>query len=576
MRIISLHCDYIKFKPVKKAIKNAEEIKENEEKEILNPLVILTAVERGDNDEIIREMVSSVQKIAKDVGADKVVLYPYAHLSSNLSDPETAKEYLVEAESALKKLGFEVVRAPFGYYKEFELKCKGHPLSELSKEFRNKSQLEKEIDSKKIEKQEKPEKISSLLKEASRSKLDTSKLKENDHRIIGQKLDLFSFNESSPGSVFWHPKGQIIFNELVNFSRELQSKMGYKEVATPIIFDNKLWKISGHWDHYKENMFITEYEKGEFAIKPMNCPGHMLLFRAKTVSYKDLPIRFSEYTSIHRMELSGVLAGLFRLIHFHQDDSHIFCSFEQLEAEIVSIVELINIIYKKTFAFNKIEVKLSTRPDNFIGDINDWNKAEEILKETLKKTKMNFQIKEGEGAFYGPKIDFDVEDSLGRKWQCSTIQLDMQLPKRFDLKYIGGNNKKYEPLVIHRAVFGSIERFIGVLLEHTNGALPLWLSPIQVRVLNFTDRNVNYAKKVIKQLTDEIPYLRVDYDFRNTTINDKIRDAELEKINYIIVLGDKEEKANSLAVRERGKKPVFNVKINVFLSELKDRIKNRN
>lgn len=587
MKILLLHCDYIKFKPLKKAVKQgADDLSEVDKAgmEVKDPLVVLTAVEQGDNDSTVKELVEDVKKTAKEVKASRIVIYPYAHLSSKLAPPDSAREYLSEAKNVLAKEGFEVYRAPFGYYKEFELKCKGHPLSELSRSFgplaegkvvsggiENKSAKTQESEKVLDEKD-----ISQMLREISRAKLDTSKLKENDHRILGQKLDLFSFNEASPGSVFWHFNGQIIFNELVKLSRELQREKGYLEVSTPQVFDNKLWKVSGHWGHYKENMFLTDYEGKQCGIKPMNCPGHMLLYRTKSRSYKDLPLRFAEYGPLHRMELSGVLAGLFRVIRMHQDDTHIFCTLEQLEGEISIILDLINKIYKDIFGFKKIEVKLSTRPEKYMGDINDWNKAEETLEALLKKSKLKYTINKGDGAFYGPKIDFDIEDSLGRKWQCSTIQLDMQLPKRFELSYIGQDGKEHTPLVIHRAVFGTLERFIGVLLEHLNGNLPLWLSPVQVKVLSFTDRNVKAVEKVVSDLKKEIPGLRIEADVRNTTINDKIRDAEVMRVPLMVVIGDKEEEKGTLAVRTRGeKKPVFGVKFEDFVKDLSEKIKKR-
>jgi len=575
MRIITLHCDYIRFKPLKKALKSVEDLKDKEkdQKEIKDPLVVLTAVEKGDDDNTVKQLVESIQKTAKEVKATQIVLYPYAHLSSNLANPDTAKEYLVEAEQALTALSFKVTRAPFGYYKEFELKCKGHPLSELSKEFRSEIQEGKPIVKEKDE--EKIQDPSRLLKEISRSKLDTSKLKDNDHRILGQKLDLFSFNEASPGSVFFHPNGNIIFNELVKFSRDLQKEAGYLEVSTPQVFDNKLWKISGHWYHYKENMFLTEYEGKPAGIKPMNCPGHMLLFKTKTRSYKDLPLRFSEYGPLHRMELSGVLSGLFRVIRFHQDDTHIFCSLDQVESEIAGIFNLIKKIYKNTFNMS-YHVEFSTRPEKFIGEKNDWDKAEEALENVLKKSKVNFKINKGDGAFYGPKIDIHIKDSLERSWQCGTIQLDMQTPKKFELEFVGEDNKKHTPIVIHRAIFGSLERFIGILLEHLNGALPLWLSPIQVRIINFTDRNTKATEKIAQKIREEIPEIRLDTDFRNTTVNDKVRDSEMQKIPYLITIGDKEEEKGTLAIKKRGeKKPEFGVKFTNFIKEIKDKIERR-
>jgi len=578
MRIITLHCDYIKFKPLKKALKEPEELSEERKKEIevKEVLVVLTAVEKGDDSDTIKQLVESVKKTSGEVKAKKIVLYPYAHLSSNLSDPATAVEYLTKAHEILEKDGFSVVRAPFGYYKEFELKCKGHPLSELSKEFRKEGVSVEVKTFKKPMEEDKEEDIPRLLKEISRSKLDTSKLKENDHRILGQKLDLFSFNEASPGSTFWHPKGLVIFNELMKFSRDIQKENGYQEVSAPLVFDTKLWKVSGHWKNYRENMFLTEYEGRNFGIKPMNCPGHMLLYKTKSRSYKELPLRFSEYSPLHRMELSGVLAGLFRVIRLHQDDAHLFCAVDQIEDEISNILKLMNIIYKDTFGFEYSEVNLSTRPEKFMGEIKDWEKAEDSLEKVLKKNKIKYNIKKGDGAFYGPKIDFQIKDSLGRDWQCATIQLDMQLPKRFELTYMGSDNKEHTPIVIHRALFGSLERFIGVLLEHLNGALPLWLSPVQVRIIDFTERNTKSAQKIFEKIKKELPDLRIDSDFRNTTVNDKVRDAEMQKIPYLIVIGDKEEEKNTLAVRRRGeKKPEFGVKIDKFLQELKEKIQKR-
>ena len=569
MRIITLHCDYIKFKVTKKAIREPEEDIPKEEVEVKEPLVVLTAVEKGDTKEQLNQMVEAVKKTASEVKAQSLVLYPYAHLSSNLAPPQQALEYLKEAESQLKS-DFKIIRAPFGYYKSFELKCKGHPLSELSKEFKPAStsiisskSVEEEYDSKK------------LLHQISRSKLDTSKLKDNDHRILAQKLDLFSFNEAAPGQPFWHKNGMTIFNELVNFSRELHRKAGYSEILTPQILDNKLWKVSGHWEHYKNNMFLTEYEAKEAGVKPMNCPGMMLVYKTRTRSYKDLPLRLFEFGVVHRKELSGVLAGLFRVVRITQDDAHIFCAQDHLQDEMEGIFRIIDTIYKKTFGFD-YRVELSTRPEKFMGDIKDWDSAEKSLEGSLKNAKIKYKINKGDGAFYGPKIDLHITDSLGRGWQCATIQLDMQMPKRFEITYIGKDNKEYIPLVIHRAIFGSLERFIGILLEHLNGNLPLWLSPIQVRIINFTDRNIKASEKIVKELGKEISNLRMDSDFRNTTVSDKVRDAEMQRIPYILVIGDKEEENKTLAVRERGTKPKFGVKFDKFVEEIKEKMVNRN
>jgi len=444
------------------------------------------------------------------------------------------------------------------------MKVKGHPLSELSRDIK--------VDSGKvIEEKYNPKQ---LLREVSKSKLDTSKLKDNDHRIVGQRMDLFSFNELAPGMVFWHNNGLIIKNELINFWRESHRKAGYQEISTPQILDSKLWKISGHWEKYKENIFLTEYENRQFAAKPMNCPGGVLVYKTKPKSYKDLPLRMAELGVVHRQELSGVLGGLFRAVQFTQDDAHIFCTEEQLENEISEIIAIINLTYEKLgLKFDHVE--LSTRPKKKIGEEKMWDKAEKALEDVLKKKKIKYQINKGDGAFYGPKIDFHLKDSLGRTWQCSTIQLDFAMPERFELEYTEKNNTKKRPVMLHTVTYGSVERFMGILLENANGRLPTWLSPIQVRVLSFTDRNVNYAKKVIKEIGEKIPNIRLDADFRDTTVQSKVKDAELSRIPYIIVVGDKEEKGKNLAVRVKGNKQIVTLKLDKFIKEVKQEIEDK-
>ncbi len=569
MKILLLHTDYIKFKPLKKALRSLAELPEKDMKEqiVKEPLVVLTAVEKWDSDtkKIVEKLVDNVKDVAKQVNAKNIVLYPYAHLSSELASPEKAVEVLDEAEKELKK-HFSVTRAPFGYYKEFELKVKGHPLSELSREIR----LEGEKEARKEEIYD----AKHLLNEISKNKLDSSKLKENDHRIIGQQMDLFSFSEIAPGMVFWHNNGLIIKNELINLWREAHRKADYQEISTPQVMDNRLWKISGHWDKYKENIFLTEYEKRAFAVKPMNCPGGMLVFKNSPKSYKELPLRMGELGVVHRLELSGVLAGLFRVIQFTQDDAHIFCTEEQLESEIFGIMDVINKIYK-IFNLEFDHIELSTRPEKRIGGDAMWDKAEKMLEDALKKKKMKYKINKGDGAFYGPKIDFHVKDSLGRTWQLSTIQLDFSMPERFELEYTDKDNTRKRPVMLHTVSYGSVERFIGILLEHTNGRMPLWLAPAQVRVLSFTDRNLDYAKKIIKEIGEEIPSLRIDADFRQTTVPAKVKDAEIMRIPYIIVVGDKEEKEKTIAVRVKGNSKIETFKVKEFIEKIKKELSNR-
>ncbi len=570
MRIITLHCDYITFKPLKKALKNPEELSEERKKEIkINEcLVILTAVEKNDSLDLVKELVKNIEEIAEQVKTKTIVLYPYAHLSSNLGSPDLAMNILEKAYKELTNKKYQVSRAPFGYYKEFELKVKGHPLSELSREIGEREISKEGI--KKITSEEKYD-YEQLLKEISKSKLDTSKLKENDHRILGQKLDLFSFNEVAPGMVFWHNNGLVIYNELINFWRDEHKKAGYEEIKTPQILDKKLWQISGHWEKYKENIFLSEYEKKSYAVKPMNCPGGMLVYKAKPRSYKDLPLRVGELGIVHRQELSGVLTGLFRVIQFTQDDAHIFCTEDNVEKEIENIIILIDNFYKK-FNFD-YHVELSTRPEKRIGDDKIWDKAEKTLEKVLKTKKMKYKINKGDGAFYGPKIDFHIKDSLGRTWQCATIQLDFAMPERFDLTYTDKNNKEQRPIMLHRVIYGALERFIGILLEHTNGNLPTWLSPIQVRVINFTDRSNKYAEKIIEELKEY--GIRVDSDLSSVPLGGKIRDASIMKVPFIITVGDKEEKNKTLAIRTRDGKVKYNVKIKDFIEEIGKLIKER-
>ena len=575
MKILTLHVDYINFKPLKKALKNVEELSDKEKKggEAKDALVVMTAVEKIDDNvkEVVTKLIENIKDVASQVKTKNIVLYPYAHLSSNLASPEIASEVLKTAEKELKKT-FNVVKAPFGYYKEFELKVKGHPLSELSREIRVDGEVKSEK-SGRIKAEEKYD-YKQLLREISKSKLDTSKLKDNDHRIIGKEMELFSFSEVAPGMVFWHNNGLIIRTELIDFWRQIHRKSGYQEILTPQMMDSKLWKVSGHWDKYKDNNFISEYEKRPFILKPMNCPGGMLVYRNTPKSYADLPLRVAEMGVVHRVELSGVLSGLFRVIQFTQDDAHLFCADEkQAKEEIKKIVELINFFYKK-FNLNFDHVELCTRPEKRIGTDEMWGKAEKLLESTLKELKVKYILKKGDGAFYGPKIDFHVKDSLDRTWQVSTIQLDFSMPERFELEYTDKDNTKKRPIMLHRVIYGSLERFIGILLEHTNGRLPTWLAPNQVRVLSFTDRNIDYARQVIKKLGDTIPELRLDADLRSTTVQSKVKEAEIMRVPWVITVGDNEEKNKTISVRHESKVK-YDVKIDSFIKDIKELIKKR-
>ena len=371
--------------------------------------------------------------------------------------------------------------------------------------------------------------------------------KKRDHRKLGRDLELFTIMEEGPGFPFFLPKGMILKNLLIDYWREIHRKAGYQEISTPMILNRSLWERSGHWDHYKQNMYTTVIDEQDFAIKPMNCPGGMLVYKTKLHSYRDLPLRVGELGLVHRHELSGALHGLMRVRCFTQDDAHIFMTKEQIKDEIKGVVNLIDSVYK-TFGF-QYHIELSTMPEDHMGAQEDWDNATEALRAAITELGYDYEVNEGDGAFYGPKLDFHLTDCLGRTWQCGTIQLDFQLPERFELEYTGEDGAKHRPIMIHRVVFGSIERFIGILTEHFAGAFPLWLSPVQVKVLPISERHHEYAQKVAAEL--EAAGLRVEADLRNEKIGYKIREAQLQKTPYMLVVGDKEAETGTVSVRSR-------------------------
>lgn len=394
---------------------------------------------------------------------------------------------------------------------------------------------------------------------------------KRDHRRLGKEMDLFSFHEEGPGFPFFHPKGMVIWNELIRYWEEEHKRDGYVQVKTPIMLNRALWERSGHWANYRENMYTTTIDEQDFAIKPMNCPGGMLLYREKLHSYRELPMRVGEIGLVHRHELSGVLAGLFRVRSFHQDDAHIFMTEEQIKGEILGVLNLIDRIYS-TFGF-KYHLELSTRPEKSIGSDEAWETATDGLRNALDSTGREYKINEGDGAFYGPKIDVHVKDAIGRTWQCATIQLDMNLPERFDLTYEGADGQKHRPVMIHRVIYGALERFMGILIEHYAGKFPLWLSPVQVKVLAISDKHAGYVTEVVQRMQDA--GVRAEADLRSETINYKVRDAQLAKINYICVCGDKEVQDGTVTVRTRENQVTGAKKTDAFISSLLDEIKSR-
>lgn len=718
MKILAIHSDHISITPTKKAIKSAEESDKAEQKidDCLVVFISVESAEEGNETLAAQKLIDQIKEISSQVKTNKIVLYPYAHLSSNLAKPDTAISILKQSEELLKTEGYEVTRAAFGWYKAFEIKCKGHPLSELSREIsvvddskkpKDKKDQDFSLSTKKLSNDQKTalsaaaivgmavkeifnnaeigsmdfyhemayvdvsgvklstedlraiekrtrkiisqnlsfEKTDSavgkyqqeikkdLADNAVVYKIDNEtfvplyddpfikntseiqaiklfnlssaywknnannkqleriylvsydskdKLKaylekqmeaeKRDHRIITKDLNLVYFHEYSPGAPFFLKNGTIIYNTLIDFVKSEYNKRGYDEVITPQIYNKKLWEISGHWDHYRDDMFIVKIEGQEHSLKPMNCPSHCLIYKRDVKSYKELPLRIADFCNLHRNELSGTLSGLTRVRKFAQDDGHIFCRFDQIEQEVSSVLDFIKFVWEEVFNF-KLKYYLSTRPEKALGTKEIWDKAETLLSNALKKRNIDFEIKEGDGAFYGPKIDMDIEDALGRKWQCPTCQLDFNLPHRFELTYEGSDGKRHEPVMIHRAVLGSIERFFGIMVEHFAGKFPLWLSPVQAMIVTVTDRNVEFAKEIEQKMKDK--GIRADLDIRTETIGKKVRDAQVKKINYIVTIGDKEVENNNLAVRSRAGDVKFGLDADEFIQSLLDEINKR-
>ena len=392
--------------------------------------------------------------------------------------------------------------------------------------------------------------------------------RKRDHRRLGTELELFMMHEAAPGFPFFLPKGMVLRNALENFWREEHKKAGYEEIRTPMILNERLWHESGHWDHYKENMYFTTIDELPYAVKPMNCPGGMLIYGNRLWSYRDLPLRYAEMGLVHRHELSGALHGLMRVRCFTQDDAHIYMLPEQISQEILGVIELVDRIYK-VFGF-EYKVELSTRPEKFMGEMAQWDFATDILRQALETRGVSYIINEGDGAFYGPKIDFHLVDSLERTWQCATLQLDFQMPERFSLEYVGADGEKHRPVMIHRTVFGSMERFIGILIEHYAGAFPAWLAPVQVKVMGITDAQADYARGLTERLLAE--NIRAEFDGRNEKIGYKIRAAQTERVPYMLVVGAKEQEAGLVSVRHRHKGDLGAKPFEDFLTELKAEI----
>ena len=521
---------------------NEEELKkiETKMKEIIKENLPLEKITMS-SDEAIRYFESQKQpykvEIIKDIGDSSVTLYKQGEFVDLCRGPHVPSTGMIK--------NFKLLNVAGAYWRGDE-----------------KNKMLQRIYGTAFYKKEDLEGYLKMLEEA----------EKRDHRKLGPQLDLFSIHSDvAPGMVFFHPKGTTIRRELEKYWREEHKKANYVEVVTPMVMNETLWRQSGHWDHYRENMYFTEKENQMYAIKPMNCPGHIMIYKSQTKSYKDLPLRMCELGTVHRYERSGVVHGLFRTRAFTQDDAHIFCTQEQIEDEIKGVISLVDKTYK-LFGF-PYKVELSTRPENSMGSDEIWEISTNALKNALDHVGLDYQINEGDGAFYGPKIDFHVRDSIGRTWQCATIQLDFLMPERFEISYIGPDNLEHRPVMIHRVIYGSIERFIGILIEHYAGAFPTWIAPIQVMLLPISDKHLEYSRNILRVLDEN--GIRVEIDDKPRKINYKIREAQLQKIPYMLIIGDKEVENESVAVRLRSGKDLGDLKVDEFISKITEEIKSR-
>ncbi len=559
MKILLIHADSIEWEPKKQAIKQAEEA-EKKAKKVSEALVVFSAVEKPDEkntEAVAKNALKEILEVFNEVKAENIVLYPYAHLSSNLSSPAIALKILKNIEILIKEKKIPVFRAPFGWYKAFKLSAKGHPLSELSKEITAEGRAEKKAA------QKSPGKIV----------LDRKDLPANDHRILGQDMKIFTFaDEIGSGLPLLMPNGEFIKHQLMEFMRYVEEKYGYKYVSTPVIAKGRIYEQTGHLPYYSDSMYPPiSVDNEEYYLKPMNCPHHHMIFRKLVDSYRDLPLRLAEAGATYRKELSGVTYGLIRAMGFTQNDAHIYVTAEQLKEEFIKVLEMFREVYKvmglKGYWFRLSLPDFKNKPEKFTGDPKEWEHACEEIRKAMKEFGQKFVEETGEAAFYGPKIDVQIKNVLGKEESIATSQVDIVVPKRLGLTYTDKNDKKQHVIVIHHAILGSYERFIAYLLEQTAGHLPLWLSPIQSKILSFTDRNVKTAEKTAEEFRNA--GIKTETDFRNHTIEYKIREAEIQKIPYMIVIGDKEEQNNTLAVRKRGEKKVqFGVKKEDFIKNI--------
>ncbi|MFB6246905.1 MAG: threonine--tRNA ligase [Candidatus Pacearchaeota archaeon] len=573
MKVLNLHVDYINFKPLKKAVKDIGELSEDEKKEksVEEALAALVAIEKGDEkvDELVEELKSSIENVAGQLNVENVVVYPYSHLSQNLGSPDVAQKVLKNVQEKLQGEGYNVERAPFGYYKQFELKVKGHPLSELSKNIKVKG-----------EEKTSREELDNLIKRMEKFSMGSQKPPggQKNHIQLGQEMDIFTVNEVvGHGLPLFTPRGTTMRREIERFIVDEELRRGYEHTSTPEMASSDLFKVSGHWDHYKEDMFTMEVGNKDFALRPMTCPFQYLLYKRKQRSYKDLPKKYAEIATLFRGEKSGELRGLTRVRQLTLSDAHIICRPDQLQAEFEKVLDLLNYIMDKLgvgdiwYRFSKWDP--AKKGDKYIDDEQAWEKTQTAMKQILDQLGLEYVEAEDEAAFYGPKLDLQYKDVFGKEDTLITVQIDFNSAERFNMEYKDENNEMQRPMIIHRSSAGTTERMISYILEKTQGHLPTWLAPEQVRVLNFTDRNFNYANEIVAKIKEKIPHARVETDYSSRRVQAKVKEAENLKVPYVLVAGDKEQEENAVSVRKAGKVEKQNV--DEFVESLKSEIENR-
>jgi threonyl-tRNA synthetase len=553
MRALQLHVDSIEYEPVAVEGRVFEEV-EKRRYRVEEAVVLFTSIEREDTPEVASEMLRQVAEFMGRLGVKRLLIYPYAHLSPDLARPEKALELLRRMEMEARSMGIEVYRAPFGWNKRFTLSVKGHPLAEQLRVVTKEDVLSRR--EARAEGAARQEAVQVQERAAVREE------KEPLHIRLGRELDVFSVNENvGSGLILFHPNGAIIREELIKLIREVNRRLGFREVWTPHLFRSTLWQKTGHYETFRDRMFLFRIGDEEYVLKPMNCPGHAMIYASSTRSYRDLPVKISEFGTVYRNEQPGELTGLLRVRSITQDDGHVFARPDQVEQVVREILDAAFEVLDRVLGA-PVHVNLSTRPEKYIGTKELWDVAESDLRAALESTGIRYEVKHGEGAFYGPKIDVDVEDSMGRRWQCSTIQLDFFMPERLGLEYVDQDGTKKRPVMIHRAILGSLERFTGLLLEHYNGRLPVWLAPLQVVVLPVKSAHSPYAERVLRALLDA--GIRAEL-WEEGTLEKRIREAHRARASFVLIVGEAEAGSNTVSVRDHEGKVVKGVLLEDFV-----------